>query len=313
LQVHRLRLVPLASKKALLAFLQQPDVEEMPDDQLFIKAPEADAYSFQSQGVIDMLEKLESDAASDASHKAYCDKETSEATAKKDEKKALIDKLSTKIGSMSAKSAKLKEEVAALQKQLAELASSQAEMNKIRSDEKALYTKNKAEMEAGIEGVKKALEVLKQYYAQEGAAHTAAEGAGGGIISMLEVIESDFARLEAETTAAEATAQKEYDEFMTDSKVDKAAKVKDIEHKTAKKQDQNQALTVKREDLDGTQKELDAALACDQAKTYAGLPTSAPRRTVFSYKAASNSNENDGDSVRREGADTTHHHQTARQ
>merc|ERR550537_2137521 len=78
---------------------------------------------------------------------------------------------------------------------------------------------------------------------------------------MLEVIESDFARLEAETKAAEATAQKEYDEFMTTSKVDKASKATDIEHKTAKKQDENQALTVKSEDLEGTQKELNAALA----------------------------------------------------
>merc|ERR1719510_949011 len=78
---------------------------------------------------------------------------------------------------------------------------------------------------------------------------------------MLEVIESDFARLEAETTATEATSQKEHDEFMTDSKVDKASKVKDIEHKTAKKQDETQAHTTKREDLEGTQKELDAALA----------------------------------------------------
>ena len=49
--------------------------------------------------------------------------------------------------------------------------------------------------------------------------------------------------------------------FMTDSKVDKSAKSADIEHKTAKKQDETQALTVKREDLEGTQKELDAALA----------------------------------------------------
>merc|ERR1740139_515408 len=87
------------------------------------------------------------------------------------------------------------------------------------------------------------------------------DSAASGIVGMLEVIESDFARLEAETSASEASAQKEYDTFMTDSKVDKAAKVKDIEHKTAKKQDQNQALTVKRADLDGTQKELDAALA----------------------------------------------------
>merc|ERR1712179_477434 len=83
----------------------------------------------------------------------------------------------------------------------------------------------------------------------------------GGVVGMLEVIESDFARLEADTKAAEATAQKEYDTFMTDSKVDKEAKSTDIEHKTAKKQDENQALTLKNEDLEGTQKELDAALA----------------------------------------------------
>ena len=77
----------------------------------------------------------------------------------------------------------------------------------------------------------------------------------------MEVIESDFARLEADTKSSEAAAQKEYDSFMTDSKVDKEAKSTDIEHKTAKKQDESQALTVKGEDLEGTQKELDAALA----------------------------------------------------
>merc|ERR1712012_208746 len=64
-----------------------------------------------------------------------------------------------------------------------------------------------------------------------------------------------------DTKAAEATAQKQYDSFMTDSKVDKAAKTKDVEHKTTKKQDESQALTTKNDDLEGTQKELDAALA----------------------------------------------------
>merc|ERR1719163_342400 len=86
-------------------------------------------------------------------------------------------------------------------------------------------------------------------------------GESGGVIGMLEVIESDFARLEAETKAAEETAQKEYDQFISDSQVDKASKEKDIEHKTMKKQDEEQELTSKKEDLAGTQKELDAALA----------------------------------------------------
>merc|ERR1719454_2837450 len=78
---------------------------------------------------------------------------------------------------------------------------------------------------------------------------------------MLEVILSDFERLEADTKAAEEAAQKEYDQFMTDSTVDKSAKTQDIKHKTKKKQNQEQTLTEKNEDMEGTQKELDGALA----------------------------------------------------
>ena len=37
--------------------------------------------------------------------------------------------------------------------------------------------------------------------------------------------------------------------------------IQDIEHKSGKKQNQEQALQEKKTDLDGTQKELDAALA----------------------------------------------------
>merc|ERR1719241_39148 len=122
--------------------------------------------------------------------------------------------------------------------------------------------------------VAQALSVLKEFYAKAAEAtsfvqepeifdepYKGLQAENGGVVGMIEVIQSDFARLEAETKASEATAQKEYDAFMTDSKVDKEAKTTDIEHKTAKKQDENQALTLKRADLEGTQKELDAALA----------------------------------------------------
>merc|ERR1719424_411428 len=118
-----------------------------------------------------MIEKLEDEMSADASHKAYCDKETAESVAKKEEKSAVEDKLTTKIDQMSAKSAQLKEQTAALQKSLAELASSQAEMTKMRSDEKAAFTTNKAEMEQGLEGVKMALKILREYYSAEGKAH----------------------------------------------------------------------------------------------------------------------------------------------
>jgi len=82
----------------------------------------------------------------------------------------------------------------------------------------------------------------------------------GGVIGMLEVIQSDFARLEAETKAAEEQSQKEYEQFMLDSDVDKTQKSSDIEHKTKLSQDQQKSMTEKKADLEGTQKELAAAL-----------------------------------------------------
>merc|ERR1719379_1510661 len=78
---------------------------------------------------------------------------------------------------------------------------------------------------------------------------------------MIEVIQSDFARLEPDTTAAEAESQKEYDGFMEDSSVDKAQKTADIQHKSAQKQNNEANLQEKQEDLAGTQKELDAAMS----------------------------------------------------
>merc|ERR1719324_434479 len=115
----------------------------------------------------EMIERLIKEAEADASHKAYCDKEMTETKAKKAELNDEIAALTTKIDMMSAKSAKLREEVAILQKELAELEASQAEMDKVRAEEKAAYDKNKPEMEQGLEGIKLALKVLREYYAKE--------------------------------------------------------------------------------------------------------------------------------------------------
>merc|ERR1719401_1246699 len=93
----------------------------------------------------DMLATLEEDAQNDASHKAYCDKQTGETLAKKEEATAEVEKLATKIDMATTKSAKLKDEVADLQKELAELAGSQSEMDKVRTEEKSTYTENKVD------------------------------------------------------------------------------------------------------------------------------------------------------------------------
>merc|ERR1712061_398965 len=176
-----------------------------------------------------------------------CDKEIAESNEKKADKTAEIAKLSTKIDQMSARSAQLKEEVAALQKSLAELAASQAEMNRMRKEENAAFIQNKADMEQGLDGVKLALKVLRDYYAKGDKAHAAAEGAGHGIIGLLEVIESDFSQALAEFISVEETAAATYD---------KQTKDQDVKYKVKESGDLDKAVGEASSDRDEVQTEL---------------------------------------------------------
>merc|ERR550539_1172897 len=185
---------------------------------------DADPFAKVKGLIADMVSRLEAEAEADATHKAYCDKEIGESMVKKADKTAEINKLTTAIDAMSARSAQLKEEVAALQKALADLAASQAQMDKLRQEEHADFVKNKADMEEGLEGVKLALKILTEYYGTADKAHVAAEGAGAGIIGLLEVVESDFSKGLAELIATEESAQAAYEQETKENEIDKASK-----------------------------------------------------------------------------------------
>jgi len=234
-----------------------------------------DPFAKVKKMIKDLIVRLMEEANEEAEHKGWCDTElaTNEQTRK--EKTEAVEVLHAEIDQLEASIAKLSLEIVELTQAVSDLNAAMATATQLRVDEKAKNEQTIKDAGEAQTAVAQALTVLKEFYAKAGDAtaliqqtppsifegpYTGMQSEKGGVIGMLEVIESDFARLEADTTAAEATAQKTYDTFMTDSKVDVAAKSKDIEHKTAKKQDQNQALTTKRADLEGTQKELDAAL-----------------------------------------------------
>jgi C4-type Zn-finger protein len=217
----------------------------------------ADPFAKVKGLIADMISKLEEEAEADATHEAFCDKEIAESDVKHADKTAEIAKLTAAIDQMSAKSAQLKEEVAALQKSLADLAASQAEMDKMRSDEHTLYTSNKADMEKGLDGIKLALKILTEYYAKD-KSHVAAEGAGGGIIGLLEVVESDFSKGLAEMTAAEESAQAAYETETKENEIDKANKDQDVKYKTKESKDLDKAVAEDSSDRATVQTELAA-------------------------------------------------------
>merc|ERR1719192_366412 len=112
----------------------------------------------------DMIAKLQAEAEAEATEKAYCDEQLAKTKAKKEELDEDIEKLTVKIDQASSKSAKLKEEVSALESELAALTKMQAEMDKIRSDTHADYVTAKEDLTLGLEGVRKALSMLREYY-----------------------------------------------------------------------------------------------------------------------------------------------------
>merc|ERR1719217_1301278 len=182
--------------------------------------------------ITDMITKLMNEAAAEASEKAYCDEEMAKTKAKKEELTDDIEKLTSKIDSDTSASERLKAEVKDLQKALADLADTQAEMDKVREETHAAYVTAKEDLEQGIAGVQGALEVLRNYHGEsEGAflqqpaapeKHEKSSGAGGSIIDILEVAESDFTKNLAEEETEEAAAQEEYDKTTQDNKINRA-------------------------------------------------------------------------------------------
>merc|ERR1711862_267480 len=115
---------------------------------------------------------------------------------------------------------------------MGKLTKSQAEADTMRQDEKALFDEKRAETSKGLDGIKLALKVLRDYYAKADAAHGSAGGAAGGIMSLLEVCESDFSKSLAEMRATEESSAAEYDKQTKENEILKATKEQDVKYKT---------------------------------------------------------------------------------
>jgi len=205
--------------------------------------------------------------AAEAEHKAWCDEQLHNNKIKRDKKTAQVKKLTAEIEMKTEAIAAMTKKIATLAKQQAELTKAMEEATAQRTEEKATNTETMKDAAAGEEATKAALVVLKEFYSSQAflqqvpemAAYKGMQSAKGGVVGMLEVIASDFARLFAETKAAEEAAATEYAGFMKDATASKKAK-HDLEFKTSLKLDQTQFEKSQLEkDLDATQEELDKA------------------------------------------------------
>jgi hypothetical protein len=227
----------------------------------------------------DMISKLEKEAVEDAGEKAYCDEEMAKTEAKKVELDDDIEALTAKVDQASSQSAQLKEEVAEAQETLAAVSKEQVEMDTMRRDQNADYKQAKADLEAGIGGVEKALVVLRDYYGGASAAsmiqsdnwnmnqqpakpsgHAKSGGAGGSIIDILELCESDFSKDLAGEESAESDAVESYDKQTQENKITKTMKEQDVKYKTQEFKGLDKEITELTSDKSTSSKELAAVM-----------------------------------------------------
>jgi len=221
----------------------------------------------------DMIAKLLKEAEEEATQKAFCDKEMGASKKSQAEKTATIEKLQARIDGSSATIAELEDAVKTLEAEVAEIDKAQSEATAIRSKEKTDNLAAIKDFRDSANAVVAAMGVLKSFY--EGGAFIqtrsqkstrpefggAKTDAGSSIISVLEVAESDFTTLLAETETEEDAAADAYEKSTEENKISKATKEAD----SKAKQSEIKSLTVElghaKEDHASTSTELDAVNA----------------------------------------------------
>jgi hypothetical protein len=242
----------------------------------------------------DMILQLMDQANEEASQRGWCTTELGTNKQTRDEKTEGVTKLTTEKDRLMADIAKLGEEIADLSKAIAAIDSAVAEATETRNEEKATNTETIADANAAQTAVAQALTVLKEFYQKAATAtalvqakeddgdddfaltqsskeepqknpfgedsFTGQQSTSTGVVGMLEVIASDFARLESETEMAEEAAAKEFERFGYMSAEDKAVKNQEMQDRTNLQVRKKAALSDTEKDLKVMQKQLDSAL-----------------------------------------------------
>merc|ERR1719362_442220 len=229
----------------------------------------------------DLLVRLMTEAEEEADHKGWCDEELATNKQSREDLTASVESLTASIDELTAKEAKLKKEIAELNEEVKDIDEARATSTKDRQSEKETNTATIADAKAAQEAVIAATKVLQEFYGKAADAtallqrrqtpaedlpttwdssYTGMQGSNKGVIGMLEVIQSDFARLEASTSTDEDQAQREHEAFMEESAVNKAVREKEARHNGFDLTRTVRALGETNKELENTQEELTAAM-----------------------------------------------------
>jgi len=228
----------------------------------------------------DMISKLVQEQTEETEHKGWCDTELTTNKQTRDQKTEAVEELTAEKEDQETLIAQLTQAIEDLTKESLELAKAMAEATAERQASHETNEATVADAKAAQVAVEQATAVMKDFYAKSAQAtalvqQSPAEDApetfekpykgllpeGGNIVDFLEVILTDFVRLQSETEASEQAEVDEFKKFLWASEKDKALKDNERGHKEEKKKDTEAANAATVEELKLTQSQLDKAIA----------------------------------------------------
>jgi len=221
----------------------------------------SDPFAKVKKLIQELIERMLSEAANEANQKGWCDKSIGDAEQKREYQVEKLEGLNANMAEFEARRDTLVEDLAILAKEIEELTKAQKDADASRKKEKAENKATVEEAKAGLDAVQQAIQILDRFYKtaaqskvdtkliqgpkddmpdagfDSGEAYTGAQGDAGGVIGMLEVIESDFSRTVSKTEEAEAQADDDHLKFTTETQSSLAVKKQATVEKTAQKDD----------------------------------------------------------------------------
>jgi hypothetical protein len=207
----------------------------------------------------DMIKTLQEQAAAEATHKAFCDKENKKATAKRDDQTAKLEKYSTRLEKAMSDQEALKQGIAEIAATQVEMDQTQAAAKKLRTEQSEAFALLMSDCTTGLTAIAKAIEVLKEYYSQK-RSHEAKGDSATNVIAFLEVAQEDMIKMKNDGQEAESQAQAQSEKDSNEYEVQTAANKAATQGKEAELTRLGAAIEDLKNNVDDTQKELDAVL-----------------------------------------------------
>lgn len=175
-----------------------------------------DPFKSVKKMIKELVVKLMEEANEEAEHKGWCDTELSTNEQTRKEKTSGVETLTAEADELEATVGQLSSQIQELTEEIAGLDKAIAEATNLRAEERAKNLETIKDAKAAQVAVSQALKVLKDFYEKAGEATSLVQtskkqpevfddkpyqgmgGSAGGVVGMVEVIQSDFERLQAE-------------------------------------------------------------------------------------------------------------------